>query len=258
MKLNLGFEIKTTYQPLGFEYGDNTFGPTVEYRKREDISSSLLNPQCLGPDIVYAIAMDVGNVNDRQNIIRRNLLYGVVTYAKGTLGIQPVHSQGHIHAISQSCQMSTCEVYEIWSGEAYIYMQESAHDYPGRCFAVYAKPGDIVIVPPGWAHATVVADTTQNLTFGAWCVRDYGFVYDDVKTHGGMAWQPIIKQQKICFQENHHYLKSHLVIKTAREYKEFHIAKDIPIYQQFVSDPDLFLFVSQPQMVKELWENFIP
>ena len=48
------------------------------------------------------------------------------------------------------------------------------------------------------------------------------------------------------------------MIKEAREYNEFHIKKGVPIYQQFVDNPDLFMFVSKPQTVKNLWENFVP
>lgn len=47
-------------------------------------------------------------------------------FGDGIVGEEPVRSQGHIHVISPSCNASTCEVYEIWLGEAYIYMQETA------------------------------------------------------------------------------------------------------------------------------------
>ena len=67
-------------------------------------------------------------------------------------------SQGHIHAISPSCNASTCEVYEIWSGEAYIYMQQYGGDDAGNCYAVHAKAGDVVIVPPGWVHEMCIRD----------------------------------------------------------------------------------------------------
>lgn len=50
------------------------------------------------------------------------------------------------------------KIYEIWAGEAVILMQESTIHDAGRCYAVDAGPGDKVIVPPGWAHATVSAD----------------------------------------------------------------------------------------------------
>ena len=126
MKFNPGFDIKPLYDPLGFEYGQNVFGPIVENRSLDAIRKNLMDPDCTGPDIVYTIAMDVGRKEDQENMLKRNLLYGVVTYAKGKLGKEPVRSQGHIHAISPSCQMSTCEVYEIWTGG-------SIHLYARKC-----------------------------------------------------------------------------------------------------------------------------
>lgn len=104
-----------------------------------------------------------------------------------------------------------------------------------------------------------MADIHQNLTFGAWCVRDYGFDYDDVRKHHGVAWFPVVdNDDKIEFIENKHYQKSQLIIKKTRFYKEFSIEKGKPIYQQFIENPDKFLFVSHPQNYQNLWENFIP
>ena len=74
------------------------FGPIVENRTLEAIRQNLMDPQSQGPEIVYSIAMDVGNNQDKQAMLERNLLYGAVTYAKGTIGKEPVRSQGHIHA----------------------------------------------------------------------------------------------------------------------------------------------------------------
>ncbi|MGN0564644.1 MAG: glucose-6-phosphate isomerase family protein [Candidatus Heritagella sp.] len=256
MKFYPGFEIRPTADPLGFQYGQGVFGPQVENRTLDSIRKNLRDPHCQGPEIVYSIAMDVGNEKDRAAMLGRNLLYGAVTYAKGKLGEEPVRSQGHIHAVSASCGMSTCEVYEIWSGAAYIYMQETAGDNPGRCYAVLAYPGEVVIVPPNWAHCTIVADITQNLTFGAWCVRDYGFDYRGVRSHGGVAWFPVVRDQAIVFQKNPAYQTEECVIKRPRPYTELGIEPGKPIYTQFEEDPDRFLFVSHPQLVN--WENFVP
>lgn len=254
-----GFEITPTKNPLGFEYGENCFGPEVENRTLDSIRKNLLDQDCTGPEVVYSIAMDVGNKEDKQEMLKRNLLYGAVTYAKGKLGREPIRSQGHIHAISPSCGKSTCEVYEIWEGKCYIYMQESAKDNPGRCFAVLAKEGDVVIVPPNWAHATMSADVNQNVTFGAWCVRDFGFDYVDVRAHKGLAYFPIVNENnEITFMENNNYQKSELIIKKPREYKEFNIEKGKSIYAQFKQDPDRFLFVSNPDVAKDRWLNFLP
>ncbi|MFV0396246.1 MAG: glucose-6-phosphate isomerase family protein, partial [Coprobacillaceae bacterium] len=250
--------IKPNYHPLGFTYEKNVFGPIVENRSLDSIRQNLMEPNCDGPEIVYSIAMDVGNTKDKQAMLDRNLLYGAVTYAKGKLGKEPIRSQGHIHAISKSCGMSTCEVYEIWSGSAYIYMQESAKDNPGRCYAVLANVGDVVIVPPGWAHCTISANTNENLTFGAWCVRDYGFDYKDVRAHKGVAWFPIVEDNDIHFIRNTNYEMSKCIIKKPRQYTEFNIEKGKSIYQQFVENPDTFLFVSKPQIAGDKWVDFIP
>ena len=254
-----GFDIKAVSDPLGFEYGPGVFGPQVELRTLDSIRKSLLDPHCEGPEIVYSIAMDVGNEADKEEIVKRNLLYGAVTYAKGLLGKEPVRSQGHIHAVSPSCGESTCEVYEIWSGTAVIYMQETAQDYPGRCYAVIAKAGDVVIVPPKWAHATIVGDVNENMTFGAWCVRDYGFDYVDVRRHGGIAFFPIVADDgQMEFIRNEKYQDCELIIKKAREYPDFGIEKGIPVYTQFQQDPDRFLFVSNPKLAENLWNNYEP
>ena len=159
-----GFDIRPTEQPMGFAYGPGVFGPEVELRALNAIRKSLRDPDCEGPDPVYSIAMDVGRSCDREALLKRNLLYGAVTYAGGRRGREPVRSQGHVHAVSPSCGLSTPEVYEIWAGTAVIYMQEHDGDDPGRCFAVEALPGQVVIVPPGWAHATISADPEQPLT----------------------------------------------------------------------------------------------
>ena len=258
MVFDPGFDIKPVYDPLGFVYGPDTFGPMPELRTLDAIRPSLKDPTCDGPDVVYAIVMDVGRRQDLTAMLKRDLLFGVVTYSKGILGEEPVRSQGHVHAVSPSCGASTCEVYEVWSGAAYIYMQETADDDPGRCFAVYAQPGDVVIVPPGWAHAAIVGDVRQNLTFGAWCVRDYGFDYDDVRAHGGIAWFPQVEGGETTWIANDAYQPSELVVRRPRAYAEFGLRQGVPIYRQFVENPDLFLFVSKPESAKALWQGFEP
>jgi glucose-6-phosphate isomerase, archaeal len=258
--MNFGLDISPTNNPLGFHYGKNCFGPQVENRKLNDIRLSLLEPDCNGPETVYAIAMDVGKPEHKSILEEKMLLFGVVTYAAGRLGKEPVRSQGHIHKVSTHSGWSPPEVYEIWNGSAVIYMQEYADDEPGRCFAVFAKKGDVVIVPPEWAHATISADPLTPLTFGAWCDREYGFLYDKVKAHKGLAWYPLLDEvNKLHWQHNTHYRSSGLTVKDPGDYYAlFGIEKNIPIYTQFENDPERFQFVAHPALKKDAWKNFIP
>ncbi|NJN24579.1 MAG: glucose-6-phosphate isomerase [Cyclobacteriaceae bacterium] len=259
MQFNPGFDIKPIAKPMGFSYGNETFGPDVEIRTLDAIRKSLWDPECSGPEQVYAIAMDVGKIKHKEPLEQRHLLFGVVTYAAGTLGKEPVRSQGHIHKKSDYAQgWSTPEVYEIWSGEAIIYMQESANDYPGRCFAVHALPGEVVLVPPGWAHATISANASQPLTFGAWCDREYGFDYDDVRAHGGLAFFPFVKEGKIVWDKNKKYHGQELTIKSPRIYTEFGLEPGVPIYSQFESAMEKFQFVPRPDLYQNQWKQFVP
>ncbi len=256
MKFYPGFDIKANVDEMKFEYSSEVFGPNTEQRRLDDIRQSLADKNAEGPEILYAIAMDVGKVKDKEKIKSRNLLYGAVMYSNGQIGKEPVRSQGHIHAISKSCQSSTCEVYEIWQGEAIIYMQESGTDNAGRCFAIYGKPGDVIIVPPNWVHATINAKSEETMVFGAWCVRDYGFKYDEVRNHQGIAFFPIIGEDGIEWKRNENYSSAELIVMDAHEYPQFNITKGISIYEQFEKDPDKFLFVSNPKIAEKEWEKF--
>jgi glucose-6-phosphate isomerase len=254
-----GFDIFPTTNPMGFNYGSNVFGPLVENRNLDSIRKSLLNPVCKGPDPVYSIAMDVGKEEHLPLLTQQHLLYGAVTYAAGRLGKEPVRSQGHIHKVSPLSGWSTPEVYEIWSGKAIIYMQERAEDDPGRCFAVAAGPGEVVIVPPFWAHATISADPNEPLTFGAWCDREYGFEYSGVRAHQGLAWFPVLTREgEIEWQRNKNYGPSKLIEKTPELYSQLDISPNLPIYTQFEESPEKFLFVPWPQRKEQEWIGFVP
>jgi len=244
---------------LHFTYDEDVFGPEPEFRRLDAIRPSLRNPNCKGPDPVYSIVMDVGRKVDLDQLKSRMVLFGVVAYASGRLGDEPVRSQGHIHAIAPNCGWSTPELFEIWEGRAIIYAQERATDDPGRCFAVTANPGDKVVVPPEWAHCVINADPELRLIFGAWCNRHYGFVYNQIRARGGLAWFPVLDgRQNICWEPNPRYRKSEISVRAARMYPELGLIDEEPIYEEFVTDPDSIQWISQPARVEEVWCDFEP
>jgi glucose-6-phosphate isomerase len=254
-----GFNIKATTDPMGFEYGADCFGPEVEHRSLDAIRKSLKDPTCDGPDVVYSIAMDVGKKEHLPILKDMYLLYGCVTYAAGRLGDEPIRSQGHTHAVSAHCGWSTPEVYEIWQGKAVIYMQETAMDNSGKCYAVYAEPGDVVIVPPYWAHSTISADPEQPLTFGAWCDRQYGFEYDDIRAHGGLTWFPVLNEDnELEWSHNDAYEACELIKKSPDDYSFLGLEKGVSLYEQFEKNNELFRFVPEPELKKTEWKTFVP
>lgn len=252
--MNLTFDLDT----MELNYPKDIYGPPTEKRLLDDVRATLRDPSADGPDILYSIAMDVGFKQDKDALIRHNLLYGACLYNKGQVGDEPIRSQGHIHFQSPSCECSTGELYEIWHGTAIVFMQERAADHPGRVFAVEGKEGDIILVPPGWAHYTVNASIDEPMAFGAWCVRDYGFDYEDVRKHRGLAYYPIVKDKSIDFVPNPEYIQVEVIRKAPRKYTEFHLDYTKSLYEQFREEPSRFDFIPKPYTVAKLWENFIP
>jgi glucose-6-phosphate isomerase len=95
------------------------------------------------------------------------------------------------------------------------------------------------------------------MMFGAWCDRQYGFVYDAIRAHHGLAWFPILDdQQKIHWEANPSYRSSDLLIRSPRAYPELGLDLSTPIYEQFANDPDSVQWVSEPARVTSLWPNF--
>jgi len=138
-------------------------------------------------------------------------------------------------------------------------MQEFSGDYPGRCIAVSGKAGDVIVVPPGWVHATISADSSSPLTFGAWCVRNYGLEYDDIRKHRGIAWFPVFNDSgQIEWIRNANYSSSTLNLVDAFPYPVLRIEQGKPIYTQFEEDNNRFLFVTRPDLFAEIWDKIIP
>jgi len=241
---------------MTIDYGPGVFGPVPEMRGLDQIRASLRDPSCDGPDPVYAIAMDVGKHEHRDQLQRRNLLFGAMIFAAGRLGSEPVRTQGHVHRASPVHGWSTPELYEIWSGRAIVLMQERASENPGRSFAVEAGPGEHIVVPPGWAHATLSADPHTALSFGAWCDRDYGFEYDDVRRLRGLAWFAVWGEDgRLRWEANPRYQRNELHFEAPIAPAALGIAAGEPIYAQFERDPGRFQWVSKPATIESFWSE---
>jgi len=244
---------------LGFLYDGDAFGPTPEVRTLDAIRATLLDPAARGPAEVYSIVMDVGRYRDRNCLLQNQLLFGVVTFAADTVGEEPVRSQGHVHAITPATGWSPPEVFQIWEGRAVILMQECADEDPGRVFAVHAGPGDVVVTPPGWAHATINADPEHQLTFGAWCDRGYaGFEYRDLRARRGLAWHAVIRDAALAWRRNDHYRERPLIERAARRDPGFGIRSGECIYAQAIDDPRRFAFVPDARVALDAWKDFDP
>jgi glucose-6-phosphate isomerase len=95
------------------------------------------------------------------------------------------------------------------------------------------------------------------MMFGAWCDRQYGFVYDGIRAHHGLAWFPVLDSEwNIRWEPNPSYRSSELSIRSARGYPELGLDPNTPIYEQFAANPESVQWVSQPASVATVWPAF--
>lgn len=255
----MGLDLTVDPRTLEIRYGASVRGPEPEYRTLDAIRPSLMDPTCSGPSPVYSIAMDVRRAGDEEDLNSRSLLFGVVAYAAGQLGKEPVRSQGHVHTVAPHSGWSPPELYEVWEGKAVIYAQEFTNDGAGRCIAVTAGPGENVVVPPGWAHAVINAEPKQRMVFGAWCERQYGFDYSGIRAHGGLAYFPIVETDgSIGWTANPRYHVQGLQQRKSRTYPELGLQANQPLYAQFQANHESVQWVSEPGTFAALWPTFEP
>ena len=97
------------------------------------------------------------------------------------------------------------------------------------------------------------------MAFGAWCDRQYGFVYEQVRAQSGLAWFPVLSENAtIAWQPNPRYKESQLITRVARNYEELGLQTGVPIYEQFARNPETIAWVSNPQRFEEQWKSFSP
>jgi glucose-6-phosphate isomerase len=106
-------------------------------------------------------------------------------------------------------------------------------------------------------HSVINADPAARMVFGAWCDRQYGFVYDAIRAHHGPAWFPVLNRDRnLTWEPNPSYGSSELLIRGARNYPELRLDPGTPIYEQFANHPDSIQWVSEPARVASLWTAF--
>jgi glucose-6-phosphate isomerase len=97
------------------------------------------------------------------------------------------------------------------------------------------------------------------MTFGAWCDREYGFEYAEVRARGGLAYHPLLTADgRIEWEPNTRYAPCPLVVRRARAYPELGLRPGEAIYRAFTRDPETVQWVSDPGRVAYLWPGFEP
>lgn len=103
------------------------------------------------------------------------LLMGVSIIHPGKVGREFFMTKGHFHAV-----LDTAEVYYCLAGEGYMVMETPE----GESSVEPISPGQVLYVPPRWAHRSVCTSRQQALAFLYIYPGNAGHDYDTIEAHG--------------------------------------------------------------------------
>jgi len=125
--------------------------------------------------------------NDALAMKEHGLRYDITVIPPHMLGCEYVKTAGHYHPEVPGKAITYPEVYEVLNGEAEYVMQKLENDKIEDVILVKAKPGDKVIIPPGYGHLTINA-SNKVLKMANWVAKDFDSIYSPIKEKGGGAY----------------------------------------------------------------------
>ncbi|MFA5877796.1 MAG: glucose-6-phosphate isomerase family protein [Candidatus Staskawiczbacteria bacterium] len=91
--------------------------------------------------------------------------YDITVIPPAMLGDEFVKTKGHEHLNNRG------EIYIVLEGQAIYLMQRRTEDHVDDAYAVKAKKGDVVIIPPLYGHTTI-NPSNETLKMGNWIASE--------------------------------------------------------------------------------------
>ena len=104
-----------------------------------------------------------------------HLMYCISTLQPGTVGTECFMTKGHYHA-----KVNTGEIYLCLRGVGYMMMKTE----DGECRWEKMTKGNMVYVPPYWAHRSINIGTQEPLVSFCVYLADCGYNYGDIEKEG--------------------------------------------------------------------------
>lgn len=141
-------------------------------------------------DMYYMFRDLAKNDADHEAIKSHHLRYDITRIPPGMLGSEYVKTVGHYHPPVPGTDVTYPEIYQVLDGSATYLLQKvepGEEDIVLDVAVIKAEKGDIVLVPPGYAHVTINA-SEKTLEMANWVCRDFSSVYEPIKRLSGAAY----------------------------------------------------------------------
>ncbi len=255
--------------PLSFDPGQEQLvlgeGLTTEegapdVRRRQDMQEVLYDDQADELDKLYYMYRGVAMVEDQPAIKDSGLRYDVTAVRPGTISREFVKTAGHYHPKKEGTQLTWPEVYEVLHGRAHYLMQSAVPGHPDQLeqvFLLAAKPGDKVLIPPGFGHITINPGE-EFLIMSNWVAEGFSSLYDPIRKMKGGAYFELDGGEAPEFVPNPNYkslppLKRCSVVPV----EDLSLLTGLPFYSVFKENNSAFRFLTHPEEYTGVFEMYL-
>lgn len=247
-----GLDIKL--ESTGLVYDQNQFPVEENVRNYSEAREVYLEKSAEEQEL-YWMYRYLEKVSDADMFTQFDVEYDVTMIKPGKVGAEPIKTIGHYHGLVPGTQITYPEVYEVLDGKT-DYLLQSRPDAEGFVDVVFvvARVGDKVVVPPDYGHISMNLGDDYSLETNLQkrdlpASADYG----SYKELGGAAL--------FClgglWQENPKYkIRSTKKVRPL-EKPEWGLEKATPLYTAFITSPEKFKFLTEPQNYdfSDVWEE---
>lgn len=227
---------------LEFSEGLPAVEPAV--RRLGDMKEVLADPEAVGPEDLYFMYRAVGFPSGAERLRLAGLRYDVTVLAPGLVGAEFNKTAGHYHPTVPGSGTGYPEIYEVISGVAHYLIQRP--DPAGSIedvILIEARPGDRVLVPPGYGHVTINPGpgclVMCNLVAGG-----FASVYEPYRGRRGAAYYEFKDGTRALFRPNLAYGE---VPDLRLEAPNLRAHQPGPsLYQDAVGEPEAFRCLTEP------------
>lgn len=220
--------------------------PVPAFRKLEELAPVLLKGSELsGPEIVYSMFRKISKPEHREIFEKLNLEYDITVILAGNVGEEFIKTIGHYHSKKEGTDIYYPEIYEVIHGKAHYLIQKLEGDEVRDVRIIEAEEGDKVVIPPGYGHITINpgSETLVAANIQSTLITPDYIWYS--KNRGGVFYESSNDE----FVKNRNYENNFepLLIKAKDINDVFEVKNDVPLYTDFISNPEKYDFLANPE-----------
>ncbi len=222
-----------------------------DIRTMEQMKPVLMDKTVAKPRECYFMYRDVHLLRDKEFLKQSGLRYDITVIPPAMFGKEFAKTFGHFHPFVPSRNISYPEVYEVLHGTAH-YIQQKGKTKVEDVVLIEAKPGDKVVMFPGYGHLTVNPGK-EPLVMSNWICDMFSSDYEKVKELAGFCYY----ETKDGFVKNKHYKVMPKIRKLKPKFvPEFAITRE-PMYSFGIKNLKLLKFLKNPSDFMDIFDELL-